>query len=158
MQCALVLRVEEGLHAEAVARGEQALVAGVPDDEGELAAQAVEALGAEVLVQVEGDLTVGLRAEAVAARLELRAQPLEVIELAVVHDHQRAVLVGDRLVARREVDDGEAGMAEPKTSVGGDPVPASIGAAMMERRGAGVHHLIADVGSWGEHGGDTTHR
>ena len=43
--------------------------------------------------------------EAVARACQVRAQLAEVVDLAVEHDHDRAVLVVDRLVAGVEVDD-----------------------------------------------------
>src|SRR6185437_16514666 len=54
--------VEERLDAEAIARGEEGAIAMVPEDQGELAAQLVKAFGAEVFVEVKGDLAVGARA------------------------------------------------------------------------------------------------
>ena len=69
-------------------------------------------LGAPRLVGVDDDLGVAAGAEAVAERLELGAQ-LDVVEdLAVEDDPQRAVLVGQRLLAGRQVDDGQAGVRQ----------------------------------------------
>src|SRR5512146_2633767 len=51
--------VEERLDAEAVPRGEQTLVASVPDHEREFPPQLVHAFRPQVLVQMERDLAVG---------------------------------------------------------------------------------------------------
>ena len=48
----------------------------------------------------------------VARRVEPRAQLLEVVDLAVLHHPDGAVLVADRLVAAGDVDDAEAAVAE----------------------------------------------
>jgi hypothetical protein len=50
------VRVVERLDTEAVACGEQRLVGLVPEDEGELTTQPVQALRAELLVEMDGDL------------------------------------------------------------------------------------------------------
>ena len=67
---------------------------------------------APLLVGVDDDFGVGRRVEAVAGGLELAAQLAEVVDLAVEDDPDRAVLVVDRLVAGREVDDAQPAHAE----------------------------------------------
>jgi len=114
----VVLSVEQRLHPEAVARREEPLIAGIPDDERKLATQVMQALGTEVLVEMQCHLAVGPGAEAVAPRLEASANPLEVVELTVMHDDDRAVLVRDRLIARREVDDRQPRVTKPDPTVG----------------------------------------
>jgi hypothetical protein len=108
-----VASVVERLDAEAVPGGEQRLTRVVPQGEGKLAAQLVETTRAEVLVQVEEDLAVRAGGEAVAALLELGADPREVVELAVHDRVHPAVLVGQGLVAGGKVDDAEASVPEP---------------------------------------------
>ena len=90
---------------------------------------------APLLVGVDEDLGVGARAEAVAERLELRGQLGVVEDLAVLHRPQPAVLVGDRLVAAREVDDREAGVDHPEAAVAVQPhaVRAAVGQLARHR-------------------------
>ena len=64
---AVVDGVVERLDAEAIARGEQHLIALVPDGERELAAQLVDGPSTSILVQVQRDLAVGPRGEGVPA-------------------------------------------------------------------------------------------
>ena len=66
-----------------------------------VAAQRVQRLRALFLIQMQRDLAVGLCREAMAAFLEIAANALEVVELAVVDDVKPAVFVRDRLVASR---------------------------------------------------------
>ena len=61
---------------------------------------------------MDDHLGVAVRAEAVPARLELGADVGEVVDLAVEDDPDRAVLVGERLIAGREIDDAQAAMPE----------------------------------------------
>ena len=60
------------------------------------------------LVGVDDGLGVGPRPENVAARLELLPELGEIVDLAVVGRPDRQVLVGQRLVPAREVDDAQA--------------------------------------------------
>ena len=85
----------------------------VEHDEGEHAAEPVQALSAPVLPGDEEHLGVGLRGERAAERLELDAQLPVVVDLAVEHEDVPAVGRRHRLVATRgEVDDRQAGLAE----------------------------------------------
>ena len=95
----------------------------------------VQAGRAEVLVEVQGDLAVGAGAEAVAPALEVALHALEVVELAVDDDPQALVLAGDRLIAGRQVDDAEPGVAQPDPPIAGDPRPLSVRPAVGESEG-----------------------
>src|SRR5215467_13078684 len=66
-------------------------------------------------------------------RDETRTQRLEVIDLAVEGDDDRAVLVRHRLVAeRRHVDDGEPAEPEANASIVADEQTFGVGAAMFQ--------------------------
>ena len=54
---------------------------------------------APVLEEVQCDLAVRPRPERMALTLELTPDSLEVVELAVGHDAEPAILVDDRLIA-----------------------------------------------------------
>jgi hypothetical protein len=100
--------VVERLDPEPVARKDEPPPARVPDRRGEHPAQPFGECVAVFLVEVEKHLRVAARAKAVAGTLELAAELAVVVDLAVLDDMQRPVLVSDRLVAGREVDDREA--------------------------------------------------
>ncbi len=90
------------------------------------------AVVAPLLVRAEDHLGVGLRAEAVPARLELAAQLAVVVDLAVVHEPQRAVVARERLHRRvAQVDDREPAEAERDALVVERAV--AVGAAVVER-------------------------
>ena len=92
--------------------------------------------GALLLVEVRDHLGVALGREAVAARAQLVAQLAEVVDLAVEHDDDRAVLVGDRLIAGDEVDDSQPLDAETDAVV--EKHAPRVRPAMLER---GAHPL-----------------
>ena len=128
-------RVEQRLDAEPVAGREEPLLRLVPQHERVLAAQLVQAVRTDVLVQVERDLAVRAGPQPVSRAFELALDPLEVVELAVHDDLPPPVLVRDRLIAGHQVDDAEPRVAQPHPSVRRDPMPLAIGSAMVQSRG-----------------------
>ena len=102
-------RVVQRLDPQAVAREHAAARPGVPHRDGVLAVQALAQLRAVRLVEMRQDLGVAARAEAVAVGLQLAAQRVVVVDLAVLGAPHAALLVGQRLVAARDVDDAAAG-------------------------------------------------
>ncbi len=110
-------RVVQRLDAQAVARKEERLAVAIPQCEGKHAAEAFHAALAPRLPGMHDHLGVAARVEAVTERLQLRYQRLVVVDLAVVDDDDRAILVVERLLAGREVDDREAAMAERHTGL-----------------------------------------
>jgi hypothetical protein len=81
-------------------------------------------------------LGVPVRPERVAGTLEVAAQLLVVVDLAVLDDRARAVLVRDRLVAGLEVDDREPSRREADPAVHVDA--GRVRPAMDERRAHGL--------------------
>ena len=124
-------RVVDRPHAGAVARQHQALTARVPDGEGEVAVERLDAIGTPLLVEMDDDLGVGRRLEHVAAGDQLGAQ-LDVVEdLAVEGDPNGAVLVAHRLPAAVEIDDAEARVGEADVAV--DESAVAVRTAMRQR-------------------------
>ena len=83
--------------ADAVAGEEDGALGEVDERDGELALQVLEDAFAVLLVQVDDDLGIGVRAEDVALGLELGLALRIVEQLAVVDDGDGAILVEDRL-------------------------------------------------------------
>ena len=109
--------------------------------DGELAPELLEDAFAVFLVEVDDDLGVGVRAEDVALGLQLRLALGVVEQLAVEDDRDAAVLVGDRLVAVAEADDGEAAVGEAEA--GADQESVVVRSAMPER----LRHACSAAGS-----------
>ena len=92
--------------------------------------------GPALLVEVDEHLGVGVRGEPVARGLELLPELAVVVDLAVLDDVDRAVLVRDRLVAALEVDDRQPSRREAGDRVEKDA--ATVRPAVHERL---VHRL-----------------
>src|SRR5262249_6492140 len=112
---------------------------------------------APLLVAVDDHLGVGAGAEGVAERFEARAQLGEVVDLAVEHRDDLAVLARHRLVAAREGDDRKAAGPEGRLAVAVEAL--RVGAAHRHRGGEGRHFAgldpaAADV----DHAADAAHR
>lgn len=150
-------RVVHRLDADAVADQQQLVRPRVPQRDREHPAQRVDEPVAALLVEVDDDFGVRSRPEAVAARRQVRAQRRVVVDLAVAHGDDIAVLRGDRLVAGGEVDDREA--AESQADAGGDVEAFAVRAAMAQRvRHAPEHRRIRGLRRVGRRdAGDAAH-
>ena len=136
-----------GPDAEPVARQEELPRRTVPDREGELAVEPVEAALAPLLVGVNDDLGIGAGGEAVPESAKLLGELRVVVDLAVLHDPQPAVLVRERLVAAREIDDGEARVDHAEAAV--EVQTDTVGTAVEQLAG----HRQQNVAGWGSIGG-----
>ena len=110
-QTAALMLVVQRLDAEDVARQHQLLFLGIPDGDGEHAAQALEHARAPSLVTMHDGLCVAVGLELVAHVLKLGTQLLEVVDLAVERDGHAAIGVLHGLMAALKVDDGQTAKA-----------------------------------------------
>src|SRR5262249_20263290 len=90
-------------------------------------------------------------------RLELALHALVVVEFAVDDDVEPLVLVGDRLIARVQVDDAEPRVSEADVPVRCDPEPASVRPAMVEPPRGAFQHLRVDGIAAGPECDDAAH-
>src|ERR1051326_376035 len=109
---AAIPKVIQGFLAQTVPGEEETACILVPDGEREHAAEACDAIGAVLLVRVNNGLAIGSVAVAMARGFERGTQRGMVENLAVEDQPQVAVLVRHRLMAARDVYNGEA--AEPE--------------------------------------------
>jgi len=110
-----IVAIDEGFFAESIAGDEELLLAGVPDGEGEHAAEFADAIDAVVFVEVDDGFGVGIGAECVATLFESGLDFAVVVDFAVEGDPDGFVFVGEGLVAATEIDDGESSLAEDGT-------------------------------------------
>ena len=116
------------LDAEVIAREKEAPVLCIPDRKPEHAAQPPEQLRPPLLEAVDQNLGVRLRREDVALFKQLLPQALIIIDLAVEGEHERFVLVVDRLVAAlAHINDAQTAEAH------GDPLAEVKAAAVRPR-------------------------
>ena len=134
-EIAVELREEERPHAEAVARDEDLLRLPVPDGEGEVAVQPVQAVGPPLLVRMREDLSVRRGLEAMAERAELVLQLDVVVDLAVLHHPVAPALARERLVAALEVDDRKPGVRHPIPAVEIEADPVGTTMTQLSRHG-----------------------
>jgi hypothetical protein len=123
-------RVVERLEPQPVAGQHEAAAAGVPDRVGEHAREEADGVGPVLLVGVDDHLRVGPAAKAVTARFESVTDVEVVVDLAVVGDPDRAVLVAERLAAvLAQIDDREAPMAQrrPVVEIGPVGIRSAVG-------------------------------
>ena len=123
-----------------VARTEQRLRMAVPERKREHAAQFVQHRLAPLLVAVQQDLGIRAGGEGVPGGLQLFAQGLEVVNFAVEHDDEAAVLVIHRLAAALQVDDGQAALPQR------DRAFQKLALAVRPAVGDAVHHRLQDLG------------
>src|SRR5262249_1706591 len=92
-----------------------------------------------------GDFTVALGAERLAARLEIPAQPAEVVDLAVVDERGLPVRRDRGLFSQdRRIQDREAPGPEDDGPVRVDPGPAAVGPAAVQGLEGAVHRRRVD--------------
>ena len=96
--------VIEWLDPQVISRQQQTSSAEVDERKGEHAPETPHAVVTPLLVRVHDDFRVALRAKAVPVLLELTSQLTEVVDLSVVADPDLAVLVGQRLLPSRGID------------------------------------------------------
>src|SRR5205823_123574 len=110
--------------------------------EGEHAAQPLDQPVALLLVEVDEDLRVAVRAEVMAPGLEAGAEFLEVVDLAVEDDLDGAVLVAQRLGPPFQVDDRQSAVDE--ADAGLLPEPLAVGTAVGDGGSHGLEHTGGD--------------
>jgi hypothetical protein len=139
VNCFVMESVEQRLDAESVAGGEHGAIDLIPEHKSKLTAQAMQALGAEVFVEMQRDLAVGASAQAMAGLFELPQDGLVTVELAVDDNAGTFVLAGDGLVPCGQVYDAETRVAERDALVRRNPVALAIGPAMIQTLGGPLH-------------------
>src|SRR6185437_922182 len=135
------------LDPEPVARGDDQALRLIVEQEGELAAQMLEAAQAMFLVQIDDDLGIALGLEAVALRLERAPDPLEIVDLAIRRKHDAPVLAHHRLLAGDEIDDREPRMRDRQMRRFIHEQPASVGPAMVQRFEHMLKRAFRNLGS-----------
>ncbi len=106
------------LDPDSVARKQQLTPPTVPQRKRKHAAQVVDTVRAVLLVQVDDDLRVSAGPKAVTPGLQSWPMRGVVVDLAVVDEPDRAVLVGHRLIARGQVDNAQAAKAKADLTIG----------------------------------------
>src|SRR5229473_4715052 len=104
----------------------------------------MQRLRSEILVKMQRDLAVRAGTEAVSRLFEFAPDRLKAVELAVDDDPRAVIFAGDRLVARRQVNDTEPGMTQRNPPIGRNPMLLCIRPAVMEALGGALNDAIHD--------------
>ena len=115
-------RVVQWLDADAISRQEQRPVTAVPQGNREHATKHRERLLAPLLVGVDNRLGVARGGESMTACREIRAECHVVVDFAVEDDPDGAALVGDGLLSRGHIDNGQTPHAEGNPVFDVDPL------------------------------------
>ena len=99
----------------------------VPEHKSEFAPQSVQAMHAEIFVEMQSDLAVRSRAQAVTRLLEFALDRFVTVEFAVDDDPRLFVLAGDRLISGCEIDDAQPSVAKGNPAVRRYPMPLPSG-------------------------------
>ena len=117
----------------------------------------MQALNAEILVEVQGDLAVRARVQAMTRLLEFALDRLVAVEFAIDDDARLAVLAGDGLISTAEIDDAQPGVAKRDAAVRRHPMAPSVRAAVMQATRGSLQRLICDRIAFGEKGDNSAH-
>src|SRR4029077_1084782 len=93
--------------AHAVARQKQSLPSLVVKGNGKHSTKLFYAVGAHLLIQVDDDLSVGVRIEVVSTAFQLSAKLRKVVNLSVENNPDALIFVVNRLMSAGKVDDAK---------------------------------------------------
>src|SRR5438094_9758126 len=82
---------------------------------------------------------------------------LVAVEFAVDNDLKLFVLIGDRLISRRKINDAQAGVPETDPGVRSDPIALTIRTTMAETLCGLFEYAGSDRGMGRENSDDSTH-
>jgi hypothetical protein len=127
--------VIQGLFADPVASQPEGLVMSIPEGECEHPDELRQGRGHSPLSDGgEEHLRVGMAAESMAEARQVLAEWVVVVDLSVVRDDVPTLRRAHRLVAvRRQVDDGEASVAESDPAPLVDPTTAVVRSPVRDR-------------------------
>ena len=133
------LPVVEGFNAQTIPDQIEAAIHLVPQGNGEHTDESTYGLGhAPFHNRGENDFRIGMAIELVTSCQKISAQFGKIINLAVVGNHEAAVVGGHWLrPSRREVDDSEAPEAQSNAGTGSNPLTIGIGTPVAQPFGHG---------------------
>ena len=102
----------------------------------------MQALRAEIPIQVQGDLTVRAAAQVMPRLRQLALDGFVAVELSVDNDSCAAIVAGDRLLTGLEVDDAQPRMTQGDAPVIGHPIALRVRSAMLEAIGCTMQRCL----------------
>src|SRR5712691_8525844 len=151
-------RIVQRLLTKPIPSEEQAVIALIPEREGEHALQAVEALRSLFRVGIEDHFKVGPCGEHVPTRTEVFTQIVSVINFAVGDQMKALVSAGERLLAGNQINDAQTPSSKPNRTISPEAtfVWSSVGKGLPHRfkHCPGSRRLLTEA----ETTSDATHR
>jgi hypothetical protein len=95
-----------------------------------------------VLVQVDDDFDIRIGPETMAGGLQVSTQFLVVVDFSIAHNRDRAIFIGNGLIAGLQVDDAQS--AEAETDTWFNKVPVSIRSTVGHRVRHAMKHVPVD--------------
>src|SRR5688572_18311564 len=134
--------MKERSDADTVAHQHEAASRPIPQGDRELPVEIVDEVQPALFIEMHDRFGVAVRAKRVAAFYEVLTQ-LDVVEdLAVERDPDRAVFVAQRLLARAQVDDGQAAMTQPDAGL--DVIALLVRPTVQQRASHAPQCLVVD--------------
>ena len=81
---------------------------------------------------MDDDFAVSVRTKSVATLLQITANRLEAIELAIDNSLNRTLLVANRLASILDTNDAQTAMPKPDAMIVRNPSPLTIGTAVSQ--------------------------
>ena len=150
-------RIEERLNTKPITRGEHCAVYAIPEHYCEFAPQPVQAVSAEILIEMKRNLAVRTGPKPMPGLFEFLLNRLITVEFAIDDDPKRFVFVGDWLISSRKVDNAQACVPETDSIVGCDPVALPIGAPMTQTPCRFLQQLGTNRAMLRKHGNNSAH-
>src|SRR5207249_6110143 len=144
-------------NAKSVAGGEEGPVFAVPNHQGKLPPEPLQAVSTKILIQMQGNLTVRASSQPMPGLFELVLDRLVAVEFAVDNDLKLFVLIGDRLISGRKINDAQACVPETDPGVRSDPIALAIRTTMAETLCGLFEYAGSDRGMGREDSDDSTH-
>jgi hypothetical protein len=133
-------RIKQWGDSELVPCTEQAIAHAVKQHESELTIYSAEKVIAQLLIEMDQDFNIGLRAKAVSLCNHFISELAMIEDLAVTNQKDGLILIRQRLVASKQVNDTQPPETESNTII--DKISAIVRATMRKR----LRHCLDDVG------------
>ncbi len=131
-KCFIVGGVKKRLDSKAVARRENRAVCLVPNHKRKFSAQPVQTLCSELFVKMQRNLAVRARAQTVPRPFKFFSNHFVPVKFAVHYDPYGFILIRDRLIACRKIDNAQSRVSKRHPAVRRNPMTLCVGPTMIE--------------------------
>jgi hypothetical protein len=148
-------RIKEGFDSKSVAGGEDGPVYAVPKHQGKLSPQPLQAVSTIILIQMQGNFAVRASSQSMPCLFEFVLDRLVAVEFAVNNDLKLFVLICDRLISGRKINDAQAGVPETDPGIRSEPIALAVRTTMAETLCSRFEYPASDRGMRRENSNDS---